>query len=222
MVMNRKMSPSCVEEIARKRSIAYFRTVVVFSLPAILLMGCGQNYRELDEQQLRRQFHIPSEVHLDSLASDPETAGWFGREGLRIRAVFQFTELQFDRYLSDMDNREVWSPETFLNYTPDRAESYSASALRWSELPLPDFPGSLAYLNSLFDTTMRQGDWYCSVLVTVPIEQDQSDGGGFQHAWKTLGIHGMELDENQSPTITTFGILDYERRRLCAWIGFSG
>ena len=69
------------------------------------------------------------------LYSIPETSsGWFGREGLRIRAVFQFTESQFDCYVEQLGDGKVWRPISFLHYAPPGADSSTASAHDWHQL----------------------------------------------------------------------------------------
>ncbi len=184
-------------------------------------VGCESN-REQDERQVRRQFHVPDEVRLDTLKGSPETGGWFGREGLRIRAVFQFNKQQFDSYMRGLHDTEIWEPVDFLHYSPDGAEEVSADALRWRSLPLPDFPPTLAHLDGLFDTTITRGWYYCSLILYIRGDSIPNPGGGYHFDWGTVGRHATEITADSHPVITTFGILDTERRRLYAWIGFSG
>ncbi|MCZ7555984.1 MAG: hypothetical protein M5R41_06230 [Bacteroidia bacterium] len=194
----------------------------VAALLLILLMaGCESN-REQDERQVRRQFHVPDEVRLDTLRGSPETGGWFGREGLRIRAVFQFSEAQFAAYLRSLHDPKVWEPVSFLHYSPDGAEEVSADALRWRRLPLPEFPRPLAHLRGLFDTSITEGWYYCSLVLYLRGDSIVHPGGGYHFEWSTIGRHGTESTDDTHPVITTFGILDTKRRRLYAWIGFSG
>jgi len=102
------------------------------------------------------------------------------------------------------------------------AEYSSTDAHRWRSLPLSGLPPQLAHLRTLFDSTVRDGHWYCSVLLLVPGDSIPHPGGGYHLEWHTRGIHGTEIPDGQHPVITTFGILDREHRRLYAWIGFSG
>jgi hypothetical protein len=193
------------------------------AVSATVLSSCETDYRALDEEQLRRQFHLPEEVRLDTLRSSPASGGgWFGREGLTIRGVFQFTDAQYRDYRMKLNDLEFWSPMTFLHYSPDGAQRYTAKALSWEPLPLPEFRGALARLATIFDSSIVSGYYYCSLIVTEPGERIEHDGGGYHYAWYNRGIHASELGAEQHPTITTFGILDHKHRRLYAWIGFSG
>jgi hypothetical protein len=197
------------------------RRLGIVALLLVVGTGCESN-RAQDERQVRRQFHVPEEVLLDTLKGIPETGGWFGREGLRIRAVFQFSEAQFAEYLRRLHDAERWEPVSFLHYSPDRAEEVSANALRWRQLPLPDFPRQLAHLRGLFDSSITEGWYYCSLVLYLRGDSVTHPGGGYHFEWSTIGRHGTEITDTTHPVITTFGILDTKRRRLYAWIGFSG
>jgi len=87
------------------------RFSILFATPQ--LAGCSGPARE-DEARLRADFGIPPQVALSSLAATPKSAGWFGREGLRVVGRFQ---------LSAQQVRE--------------AESTWLRAPRWQPLPLP-------------------------------------------------------------------------------------
>jgi hypothetical protein len=196
-------------------------SILMFCAAAIVACaGCATNYRELDESQARRQFHVPDEVALDTLIS-PQTSGWFGREGLHIRAVFHFTERQFREYVAALHSRSVWEPVSFKHYTPSEADAYAEDAFRWTPLPLAAFPRPLAHLAAEFDTAIVNGFWYCSLIVT-DLGNTGTHSSGTPSTWTTRGIHGLSLPDNESPIITTFGILDADRRMLFVSIGFSG
>jgi hypothetical protein len=196
---------------------------ITFLLILLLASACSQDFRELDERQMRRQFHVPPEVRLDTLLSHPDgPGGWFGREGLRIRAIFQFDEKQFRSYVRGLRDADLWSPVTFLNYSPDRAESSTARAREWRRLPVDGLPPQLAHVRSLFDSSVTAGYWYCNVLTYERGDSIPHGGGGYHYEWHTYGRHGSELLPGQHGVITVFGILDARRRRLSAWIGFSG
>ncbi len=189
----------------------------------VIAPSCVENFRQLDEKQVRRQFHLPQEVRLDTLVSRPETSsGWFGREGLRIRAVFQFTGRQFDQYVEQLGDGNVWRPISFLHYVPPGADSSTASSHDWRPLPLPELPPQLAYLRGVFDSTIRDGWWYCNLVLYIRGDSIPHAGGGYHFQWHTRGVHATEVPSHQSPIITTFAILDPRTRRLYAWIGFSG
>ena len=194
------------------------------SLPVLLLLiGCSQDLRELDERQVRRQFRLPPNVRMDTLVSSPEgPGGWFGREGLRIRAVFRFDDAQFRDYVGALHDRERWQPVSFLHYSPDRAEWSTARAHDWRRLPVEGLPKQLDHVRTLFDSSIAEGYWYCNVLTYERGDSIPHDGGGYHFAWHARGRHGSELRSGHSAVITVFGILDERTRRLFAWIGFSG
>jgi len=65
------------------------------------ITGCTRNTPSLaaqDEQRLRRYWKIPDHVSLISINSKPQTGGTYGREGLKIYAVFRFSPEQLQEY----------------------------------------------------------------------------------------------------------------------------
>jgi hypothetical protein len=71
-----------------------------------VLVACS--YLKSDEQVLRDEFRIPPEVVLDSMSVSPEEAGWFGREGLTIDAMFRFSPEQFQEYRRRAERDDRW------------------------------------------------------------------------------------------------------------------
>ena len=79
----------------------------VLSFP--LLQGCCQLVcRPGEEKNLRNQFHLGRDVRMLAMESSPKTSsGWFGREGLRIRGVFQFEDARFEEYVRALNDPAV-------------------------------------------------------------------------------------------------------------------
>jgi hypothetical protein len=63
-----------------------------------------------DEQILRGEFEIPVTAKLVEITSSPQTPGWFGREGLKIVAVFQFAPSDFQDYIEFTEVEGTWFP----------------------------------------------------------------------------------------------------------------
>jgi hypothetical protein len=66
--------------------------------------------RMSDEQILRDEFDIPLKAELVEITSSPQTPGWFGREGLKITAVFQFAHSDFQNYIQTLKEDGTWAP----------------------------------------------------------------------------------------------------------------
>ena len=190
------------------------------------LTGCYElNFRQLDEKNVRAQFHVPGKVRLISLESHPKQAGFFGREGLRISAVFQFDDEPFKHYTGKLEDRTVWKPVRFVSYSPDLAEEYSEASLRWSDLPVPPCTETPIRHWKHAGDLRKIGRWkfYCSLITAERGERIEHPGGGYHYRWKYLGRSWSEVsDPLETGIITTFGVLDYEKKRLYAHIRFSG
>lgn len=189
----------------------------------LVLSGCYPLvYRPRDIANARRQFRIPRAVSFQSFESYPRTSGFFGREGLRITGTARFSESQFRAYVAHLDDENVWEPVAYRDYSPSIGETYSAEALRWNALPIPD---SLA---QWFDQIgfepdglgLQDGVYYCSVILTVrgqPLEHNPA-----AYRWHPVGRSCSELSESEHPTILAFAVLDYEQRLIHVHIQFSG
>jgi len=58
------------------------------------------DFAAIDEQMLREELALPASASLISYEANPSgQGGWFGREGLRIFAVFQFDRPTLESYL---------------------------------------------------------------------------------------------------------------------------
>ena len=190
----------------------------------LCLSGCYQLFlRPRDEKNVRRQLHIPADVRILSLDSNPKTSGFFGREGLRISAVFQLNPNQFEAYIDRLDDKKIWKPVSFLNYSPKIADKYSESSLEWKDIPIPSWPLKfLSHWEFMEDVTkITQGKYYCSVITVQRGEKVEHTGGGYHYKWLYMGLHCSEIEDNPE-VIATFAVLDFKTRKLYAIIRFSG
>ena len=88
-----------------------FLVIVTF----LMIASCSFNS---DESVLRKEFKIPDSAELVFFKVFPEEAGWFGREGLKIDAVFQLSNEDFNSHLSNAKKSNEWLalpiPKDFL------------------------------------------------------------------------------------------------------------
>jgi len=76
----------------------------------LVSLFCVSACRRSDEQILRDEFDIPVATELLEITSSPPNPGWFGREGLRITAVFQFAQAEFQDYVKAAEEEGTWAP----------------------------------------------------------------------------------------------------------------
>ncbi len=89
-------------EIMKRHTVLLMALVFIFSA-----QGC---YVRSDEQILRGEFGIPASAKTILLEASPEKGEWFGREGLRISAAFQFDDADFQRYRIEAEKCGNWKP----------------------------------------------------------------------------------------------------------------
>lgn len=80
-----------------------FVILIFFSL----LVSCSLNS---DEDSIRNEFKIPDSTEMVYFEVYPKESGWFGREGLKINAYFQFNEEDFNQYVSNVKKSNEWLP----------------------------------------------------------------------------------------------------------------
>lgn len=73
----------------------------------LIITSCSFNS---DESAIRKEFKIPDSAEMISFKVSPEESGWFGREGLKIDAVFQLSNEDFNSYLSSAKKSNEWLP----------------------------------------------------------------------------------------------------------------
>jgi hypothetical protein len=199
----------------------YLPSCLIFLFLILSIAGCYDlYYRPQDEKNIRRQFRIPRDVPFASFDSNPKEAGWFGREGLSIQAVFQFSDGQFRDYLDLIEDESAWKPVPFAGYSPKLAHEYLDSSLRWFELPYPEWMNQrLRYWPHLEDVSrIRRGLYHCLVVTVVAGESMKQNSPA--SSWKYVGQSCCEVSD-VSPVILTFGVLDFDTRRLYAYISFG-
>ncbi len=200
--------------------------LVIFSIA-----GCSEKFFEQQDKRTgERQLHLPKDIQYISFRSDPQTPGWFGREGLWIRAEIQLTDSQFEDYIEQIDDPAVWKPVRFKSYSPSIGHSYSEKALRWSNLPLPSSIKANFHRDSPLKPELlesERGKYYCSAIVFEKTEPPKSDNKN-PYNWKAAGWRyvGRSCDElfesNLSGVILGLAILDYETKRMSVYFQFSG
>ena len=63
-----------------------------------------------DERMVRDTLALPESARLVTLSADPTTPGTFGREGLRVVAVFELSAVDFRAYRASRAHAPGWSP----------------------------------------------------------------------------------------------------------------
>jgi hypothetical protein len=192
--------------------------------------GCSESFFERqDKKTVESQLHLPKHFKYLSFESYPRWWGWFGREGLWIRAEIEFSEDEFAAYVNNLDNSAVWKPVKFNSYSPSIGESYSADALKWRNLPLPaaiksEFRENCALTPDLIHS--ENGKYYCSTIVFLqvyPPSQEEHKPDHFRASgWRYVGRACDELEVKDNATIKTLAILDFDTRRMSVYIQFSG
>jgi hypothetical protein len=189
----------------------------------LVLSGCYVLiYKQQDRENILRQFHIPKGVKFLAFDSFPKSSGFFGREGLRITAAIEFPEDLFEEYTAHLNDKKIWKPVRYLNYSPDIAEEYSEDAFCWTDLPLPDKIEDrfrlIRFSSEGFN--VRNGKYYCSALLTVRGERMKHNPSASH--WRIVGRSLSELSRSESLVILTVAVFDFEKRILYAHIQFSG
>jgi hypothetical protein len=80
-------------------------------LCAVLLAGgCALN--ESDRSWMAREFNLPADLEPATFESSPPEgeSGWFGREGLVIKAVYKLSDLQMAKYVEKLRSDPHWHP----------------------------------------------------------------------------------------------------------------
>lgn len=205
--------------------MGYLRTIGVLILlgSCFCLAGCYQLFfKRQDMENVRRQFHLPRGVKFVSFESYPKTAGFFGREGLRIAATVKFSDQLFNEYITHLEDKDLWKPVSFLAYSPNSATEYSRESLSWKDLPISEAVFTRCQSWRLCPETIQivRGKHYCSVVFAERGEPLKNTPGGFN--WKYVGRACSELTDSDYPTIGTSGFLDYDKKLLYVRIQFSG
>lgn len=195
--------------------------LVKVTILCFILIGCYDSIQKpTDMNQVRRQFHLPDKAVFSFFDSSPKS---LRPEGLRIVATVQFSDVTFDEYVKQLNDRSVWEPVRLLSYSPAIGGQYSKAALRWNDLPMST---SLAQqLNnwrivSPDMANVTHGKYFCSVIATRRGEPLKHNANAYN--WMNLGLACSELETGEWPTITMLGVLDPQEKHLHVVIQFSG
>ena len=184
--------------------------------------GCTEGFFERqDKKTTESQLHLPKDIAYLSFQSYPRSWGWFGREGLWIRAEIEFAEDEITAYVDNLDNPAVWKPVKFNSYSPSIGESYSIDALKWMNLPLSvsiksRFRENCALRPDLIHT--ENGKYYCSTIAFLQVLptsiEDHKPYDWRAAGWRWVGRACDELPSSVSATIKVLAILDFDTRRM--------
>jgi hypothetical protein len=175
----------------------------------MILQGC---FNQSDEQVLREEFDIPGSAITILIESFPEEGGWFGREGLKINAVFKFSDADFKDYKDKAESETGWRalppPKEFL-MKMGGIKSHKEGMLRvYKELrePVPEE-------GSVYNPTEDQ--LYERFVSQLPLDasrglyQCRTAGNSIMHYPKRIVIE-PEKDLNDF----MFAVLDYDKKEL--------
>jgi hypothetical protein len=200
--------------------------VVIF-----VITGCSEKfYERQDKKTGESQLHLPKNIQYLSFRSNPKIPGWFGREGLWIRAEIQFTDSQFEEYVAKLDDPAVWKPVRFKSYSPSIGRSYSPKSLQWADLPLPacirdNFRKDSPLKPELVES--EKGKYYCSAIVfqitESPKRENKNPFNWEAAGWRYVGRSCEEISESKlSAVIFGLAILDFDTKRMSVYFQFSG
>ncbi len=197
--------------------------LLLITVSMLLLTGCySLVFKPEDMRNIRRQLHLPRTVKFLAFDSNPKQPGFFGREGLQITAAVGFSEQELTEYTAHLNDAQVWTPVTYLSYSPSIGDEYTKQAFRWSDLPLPSNLQDRIGQNEIFQKSLdvEAGMFYCSVLVPERGEPLEHNPAAFE--WNYLGKACLEISPSEFPVVLTFAVLDFEKHILHAIIHFSG
>jgi len=182
----------------------------------LLLAAC---LRQSDESILRREFEVPATATLIQLEAFPKESGWFGREGLKIDAVFQLSDRDFDDYLGTARASEQWRelpiPKDFLMHLGAIASARRAR-LRGYELTGEQPPPE----GSVYNPTEEQ--LFARFVQTLPLQAgpgwDQCRSAGDDILYHPKVIH-LTLDHDLNDFM--LAVLDVEKKQLAIKVSTS-
>jgi hypothetical protein len=175
----------------------------------LIITSCSFNS---DESAIRKEFKIPDSAEMVYLEVYPKESGWFGREGLKIDAYFQFNDDDFNQFVSNAKKSNEWLPlpipKDFLMhmFSVKTAREYRIRYHKEKNEPLPE-EGSV--YNPTEEQMLEAG--IKSLPVTGP-------NGIF-----TLKAAGTDIMNEPKKTYTKLdkdlndfmiGILDFDQKKL--------
>ena len=165
-----------------------------------------------DESILREEFGVPDSAKLTYFKVSPEEAGWFGREGLKIDAYFQFDDKDFERYLSTAKRSNEWLPlpipKNFLMHMFG-VKSSKANRIKYYKENNEPLPEEGSVYNPSEEQLLEAG------IKTLPVI--------LQNGIFTLKAAGTDVMHAEKKTYTTLdkdlndfmlAILDFDQKKL--------
>ena len=168
-----------------------------------------------DEMNIRAMFNVPKEIELISLSS-PNGTSFFGREGLRISAIFQFNDKQFTEYLSRIKDRKLWKPAPFINRVPELAKEYTDLSLEWNHLPISSRVLETENISTEI-LNIKNGFYYCTLCEyktdRVPVYFKRISHLEMQDYKKEVSKNGEPIKASKYWAFT-LGVLDTDNKKL--------
>lgn len=184
-------------------------SIIIIAFISSIHLSCSFNS---DEAVLRKEFNIPDSAELTYFKVYPEETGWFGREGLKIDAVFQMNDKDFNQYLGNAEKSNEWLPlpipTNFLMhmFSVKTAKEYRINYYKEKNEPLPEE-------GSVYNPTEEQ-----ILEAGIKILPVTGLNGIF-----TLKAAGTDIMNAPKKTYTTLekdlndfmlGILDFDQKKL--------
>ena len=119
------------------------QTKITTSIVIVFIFITSCSY-DSDESILRDEFKIPDSAELVSFNVTPKESGWFGREGLKIDAVFKFSKKDFEDCLASVKESNEWLPlpipRDFLihMFSVKSAKEYRTKYYKEKNEPIPE------------------------------------------------------------------------------------
>ncbi|MFC2135901.1 hypothetical protein ACFLTH_14900 [Bacteroidota bacterium] len=214
--MNKLTKNSCTPALIRpctmnESTIKYL--LLTITILAYSLGGCSL---PSDEEVIRDEFGIPASAETVLIKASPEEAGWFGREGLKINALFKFSDDDFKIYKEKIETEPGWQtlpPSKDFLMKMGGIKSHKEGRLRiYRELgdPIPEE-------GSVYNPAEEQ--LYEQFLQQLPLSagnglfQCRAAGNNIMYAPKRI-VTTPEKDLNDF----IFAVLDFEKKELAVKI----
>lgn len=172
-----------------------------------------------DESILRREFNIPASAKVASYEAMPKDYGWFGREGLKISMVFQFSDKDFDDYFTEAQMSGKWNllpmSKEFLMYMGG-IRSTKEGIIKEYQMCGEKLPEEGSVYNptieQLYDNFINKN--VIPTHITNGLYQCRTAGDNIMQARKTIC---SKLDHDLNDFI--LAILDYNTKRMIIKVG---
>jgi hypothetical protein len=183
--------------------------LLIASILLFFIQGC---FNKTDEEILREEFDIPESVKTVSIKSSPEKGGWFGREGLKINAVFKFNDNDFREYINTIEKEPGWQPlpptKEFLTKMGGIESRKEATIRSYREMG-----ESIPEEGSVYNPTEEQ--LYENFISRLPLNAEnglyQCRTAGNNILYESKTVH-TTLDKDLNDYM--FAVMDYDKKEL--------